>query len=46
MFRLVFAFSAAFTVFVVLAVRLSVVYFVYDFIINININVAGQSRRQ
>ena len=34
MFRLVFAFSAAFTVFVVLTVCLSVVYFVCDFIIN------------
>ena len=34
MFCLVFAFSAAFTVFVVLTVCPSVVYFVYDFIIN------------
>jgi len=34
MFYLVFVFSAAFTVFVVLTVCLSVMYFVYDFIIN------------
>ena len=35
MFCLVFVFSAmAFTVFTVLAVRLSVTYFVYDFMIN------------
>jgi len=30
----VFVFSAAFTAFIVLTVCLSVVYFVYDFIIN------------
>ena len=34
MFCLVFAFSAAFTAFIVLTICLSVMYFVYDFIIN------------
>jgi len=34
MFCLVFVFSAAFTIFIVLTVCLSVVYLVYDFIIN------------
>ena len=34
MFCLVFVFSAAFTAFIVLTVCLSVMYIVYDFIIN------------
>jgi len=34
MFCLVFVFSAAITVFIVLTVCLSVMYFVYDFMIN------------
>ena len=38
-----FAFSAAFTAFIVLTVCLSVVYFVYDFIIN-KINKWGDDR--
>jgi len=39
MFYLVFVFSAAFTVFIVLIVCLSVKYFVYDFIINKLMNI-------
>ena len=38
MFCLVFVFSAAFTAFIVLTVCLSLMYLVYDFIINKQIN--------